>query len=178
MSIKSLTIFCSSSNNLDKKYYDLARKIGIFLAKKSIRIIYGGGNVGLMGQVSLASHENGGDIIGIIPEFLIKKEQLKKITSSNIIVKNMTERKKKLFELGDAFLVLPGGSGTIEEATEVISWRILGLHKKRIIIFNYDNYWDMLIKLYENAKNKNFGDKNLQNICEDIKTYDQFTNLF
>ena len=81
--------------------------------------------------------ENGGEVIGIIPKFLMKKEKINYQITETIIVKNMSERKKKLFNLGDAFLILPGGSGTIEEATEIISWKILGIHKKRYNNFNY-----------------------------------------
>ena len=90
----------------------------------------------------------------------------------------MTDRKKKLYELGDAFLILPGGSGTIEEATEIISWKILGLHNKKIIIFNYKRYWDPLINMYENAKVKKFGNKNLQNICIHVKNMKEFIKIF
>jgi len=90
----------------------------------------------------------------------------------------MSERKKKLFEYGDAFLIMPGGSGTIEEATEVISWKFLNLHNKKIIIFNYENYWNSMIEMYKNAENKKFGNKNLQNICEHVNTFEEFVKLF
>ena len=90
----------------------------------------------------------------------------------------MRERKQKLFELGDAFLILPGGSGTIEEATKIISWEYLGLHNKPIIIFNFENYWDSMIQMYDNAKKNKFGDKNLQSIFKIVKTFEEFSNLF
>jgi hypothetical protein len=80
--------------------------------------------------------------------------------------------------MGDAYLILPGGSGTIEEATEVISWKILGIHNKQIIVFNFNNFWDPLIKMYEKAKIKKFGNKNLQNICIHIKTIEEFIKYF
>jgi len=178
MDIKSLTIYCSSSNLLKKKYYNLSRKIGQFLAEKRISIIYGGGKVGMMGKLSKSSMDFGGEVIGIIPEFLDSKEIIDTNISKTIIVKDMSQRKKKLFKLGDAFLILPGGSGTIEEATEIISWKILGLHNKRIIIFNYDNFWNSLINMYDHVKNNNFGNKNLQNICEHINTFKEFTKKF
>ena len=178
MSIKSLTIFCSSSNKLSKNYNNLAVKIGNFLAKKSINIIYGGGKVGLMGKISNSSYKKGGYVVGIIPINLATKEKINYKISKTLIVKNMTIRKKKLYELGDAFLILPGGSGTIEEATEIISWKILGLHNKKIIIFNYKKYWDPLIEMYDNAKLKKFGNKNLQNICIHVKTMQEFIKKF
>ena len=98
--------------------------------------------------------------------------------SKTIVVKTMAQRKKILFEKGDAFLILPGGSGTIEEATEVISWKILGIHKKPIIIFNFENYWNSMIEMYINAKHNNFGHKNLQSIYKIVKTFEEFSLLF
>ena len=178
MDIKSLTIFCSSSDLLNQKYYNLAEQIGEFLGKKKISIIYGGGKVGLMGKISQSAFNSDGKVIGVIPEILVSKEIKNLDITETIVVKDMTERKKKLFELGDAFLILPGGSGTIEEATEVISWSILGIHKKPIIIFNFENYWDPMIEMYNNAKQNKFGNKNLQTLCENVKTFEEFSLLF
>ena len=177
MSIKSLTIYCSSSNNLSKNYYNLAENLGNYLGKNSIKIIYGGGKVGLMGKVASSSYNIGGEVIGIMPKFLAKKEKINKAISQTIIVNTMGERKKLLFEMGDAFLILPGGSGTIEEATEMISWKFLGIHNKEIIIFNYNNFWNPLIKMYSNAKEKKFGNKNLQSIIKHVKTFQEFIKL-
>ena len=178
MDIKSLTIYCSSSNLLDQKYYNLAEQIGKFLSNKKITIIYGGGNIGLMGKHSNAALKKGSNVIGVIPEFLKIGENLNLDISKIIIVKTMSQRKKILFEKGDAFLILPGGSGTIEEATEVISWKILGVHKKPIIIFNFENYWNSMIEMYNNAKKSKFGDKNLQSVCKIVKTFEEFSLLF
>ena len=178
MPIKSLTIYCSSSTKLTKEYYELAKNIGEYLAKNSIKIIYGGGKVGLMGQISKSSTIFGGKVIGIIPKNLVTKEKVNYKITKTIIVMNMSIRKQKLFDMGDAFLILPGGSGTIEEATEVISWKILGIHNKEIIIFNYNNFWDPLIKMYNEAKIKKFGNKNLQNICIHIRTMEEFIKYF
>ena len=178
MDIKSLTIFCSSSDLLNQQYYNLAEQIGEFLGKKKILIIYGGGKVGLMGKISQSAFNSDGKVIGVIPEILVSKEIKNLDITETIVVKDMTERKKKLFELGDAFLILPGGSGTIEEATEVISCSILGIHKKPIIIFNFENYWDPMIEMYNNAKQNKFGNKNLQTLCENVKTFEEFSLLF
>ena len=90
----------------------------------------------------------------------------------------MTQRKKILFEKGDAYLILPGGSGTIEEATEIISWKILGIHQKPIIIFNFENYWNSMIEMYQNAKKNKFGQKDLQSKCQIVKTFEEFSLLF
>ena len=178
MDIKSLTIYCSSSNLLDQKYYDLAGQIGKFLSNKNISIIYGGGKVGMMGKISHSAMNSHGKVIGIIPKFLNSKEIIDYNVSETIIVKDMKERKEKLFELGNAFLILPGGAGTIEEGTEVISWLNLELHNKPIIIFNFENYWDSMIQMYDHTVKNRFGDKNLQSMCKIIKTFDEFSNLF
>ena len=178
MKIKSLTIYCSSSNSIHKEFYDLTKEIGVFLGNSKITLVYGGGNNGLMGTLSNSALKVGANVIGIIPEFLKKEENLNQDISKTIIVKNMTQRKKILFEKGDAFLILPGGSGTIEEATEVISWKILGIHNKPIIIFNFENYWSSMFEMYNNAKKNKFGDKNLQSVCKTINTFEEFSALF
>ncbi|MDC0195034.1 TIGR00730 family Rossman fold protein [Alphaproteobacteria bacterium] len=178
MKIKSLTIYCSSSEKLHNDYYVLAENIGLFLASKSVKIIFGGGKTGLMGKVSKSAFLSGAEVIGIIPGFLSTKEKINNQTTKTIIVNDMTERKRKLYEYADTFLILPGGSGTFEEATEIISWKFLGLHDKNIIIFNFRGYWDNFIKLYDEAKEKKFGNKNLQSICHNVTTLDQFINLF
>ena len=178
MDIKSLTIYCSSSNNLDPKFYDLGEAIGDFLGQNRITIIYGGGNIGLMGKLSNVALQKGSNVIGVIPEFLKIGENINLDISKTIIVKTMSQRKKILFEKGDAFLILPGGSGTIEEATEVISWKILGVHKKPIIIFNFENYWNSMIEMYHNSKKNKFGDKNLQSFCKIVKNFQEFKLLF
>ena len=177
MKIKSLTIYCSHSNNLDQEYYDLAKEIGLFLGKNKISLVYGGGNTGLMREVSNAAMRKGSTVIGIIPEFLKKNENINYSISKIIVVKTMAERKKLLFDKGNAFLILPGGSGTIEEATEIISWSFLGLHSKPIILFNYKNYWQSLLDLYDVALKLNFGNKDLQSICINISTLKEFKSL-
>ena len=149
---------------------------GIFGIRGTIKT--GGGNTGLMGKISNAALNKGSTVIGIIPEFLKKEENINYNISKIIIVQSMSERKKILFDKGDAFLILPGGSGTIEEATEVISWKFLGLHSKPIIIFNFKNYWTPLIDLYSNTKKLNFTNKNIQSITTNIKTLTEFKTLF
>ena len=178
MNIKSLTIYCSSSELLDHKYYDLAEQIAKFLSLKKITIIYGGGKVGMMGRISKTAINCGGEVVGIIPEFLSNKEIIDSNITKSIVVKNMSERKKKLFNKGDGFLILPGGSGTIEEATEIISWLCLRIHNKPIILFNFENYWDPIIHMYDKAKKNKFGDKNLQSLCKTVSTFEEFSLLF
>ena len=169
MKIKSLTIYCSASQKIDKKFFKLARKTAEIISNYKIKVVYGGGNVGLMGEIANTLVDLNKEIIGIIPEFLVKKEKLNFKIKKLKVVNDMTKRKEQLFKLGDAFLVLPGGTGTLEEVIEVLSWKILKLHNKPIIILNFENYWSPLLKQFEKIIKIKFGNKNLQNQYQVIK---------
>ena len=169
MKIKSLTIYCSASQKIDKKFFKLAKITAEIISKYKIRVVYGGGNVGLMGVIANTLVGLDKDIVGIIPKFLINKEKLNLKLKNLRVVNSMANRKEQLFKLGDAFLILPGGTGTIEEVTEVLSWKILKLHNKPIIFLNFENYWSPLIKQFEKIIKNKFGNKNLQNQYQVIK---------
>tara|TARA_Y100000996_G_scaffold261501_1_gene205778 strand:- start:146 stop:697 length:552 start_codon:yes stop_codon:yes gene_type:complete len=177
MKIKSLTIYCSSSQKLNKKFYKMARETAEIISNYKIKVIYGGGNIGLMGEIARTLISLNNEVIGIIPKFLIKKEKLNLKLTSLKIVSNMSKRKEKLFKLGDAFLILPGGTGTLEEVVEVLSWKILKLHNKPIIFLNFDNYWSPLIKQFEKIIENKFGNKNLQNQFQVIKNPKQLNKI-
>ena len=177
MKIKSLTIYCSSSQKIEKKFYKMAREIAEIISKYKIKVIYGGGNVGLMGEIARTLIRLKTEVIGIIPKFLIKDEQANiKITHLKIVT-NMSKRKENLFKLGDAFLILPGGTGTLEEVIEVLSWKNLKLHNKPIIFFNFDNYWSPLIKQIDQIVENKFGNKNLQNKFQVIRSTKEFNKI-
>ena len=177
MKIKSLTIYCSSSQKIDKKFYKMAKEIAEIISKYKIKVIYGGGNLGLMGEISRTLIKLKTEVIGIMPKFLIKNEEANiKITHIKI-VPNMTKRKENLFKLGDAFLILPGGTGTLEEVIEVLSWKNLKLHNKPIIFFNFDNYWSPLIKQFDKITKNKFGNKNLQNKFQVIRSTKDFNKI-
>ena len=169
MKIKSLTIYCSASQKIDKKFFKLAMETAEIISNYKIRVVYGGGNVGLMGEIANTLVSLDKNIVGIIPKFLINKEKLNLKLKNLRVVNNMTTRKEQLFKLGDAFLILPGGTGTLEEAAEVLSWKILKLHNKPIIFLNFENYWSPLIKQFEKMIKNKFGNKNLQNQYQVIK---------
>ena len=170
MKLKSLTIYCSASQKIDKKFFKLARETAETISKYKINVVYGGGNVGLMGEIAKTLIKLDREIIGIIPKFLISKEKSNLKLKDLKVVNNMNERKECLFKMGDAFLILPGGTGTLEEITEVLSWKVLKLHKKPIIFFNFENYWSPLIKQFEKMIKNKFGNKNLQNHFQIIKS--------
>ena len=177
MNIKSLTIYCSASQKIDKKFFKLARETAEIISNYKIRVVYGGGNVGLMGEIANTLVDLNKEIIGIIPKFLVKKEKLNFKIKKLKVVNDMTKRKEQLFKLGDAFLVLPGGTGTLEEVIEVLSWKMLKLHNKPIIILNFENYWSPLLKQFENIIDNRFGNKNLQNQFQVIKKPNQLNRI-
>ncbi|NTU97366.1 MAG: TIGR00730 family Rossman fold protein, partial [Chlorobiaceae bacterium] len=128
--ISSITVYCSSSNRAPREYFDAAELLGSELAERKITIVYGGGRVGLMGCIADAAMRKGGTVKGIIPRFLEQRELAHTGISELHVVETMHERKMKLAEWGDAFLILPGGFGTIDELMEAITWKHLGHHKK------------------------------------------------
>jgi hypothetical protein len=159
--MKSIAVYCSSSNKINDEYKDEARKIGSLLAQKKIKIIYGGGNMGLMGILSNSALDSGGDVYGVITNHLLDMEKRNESLNNFKIVDSMHDRKMEMYNNADAFLILPGGIGTLEEFFEVYSWKQLHLHNKPIFIYNYKNFWDDLIHLVENLIKKNFADENM-----------------
>ena len=129
-------------------FADVARELGERLAHENLRLVYGGGGVGLMGTTARAAHEAGGRVLGIMPDFLRAKERLLDDVET-IVVETMHERKAMMYDASEAFVVLPGGIGTLEEAIELMSWRRLNLHLKPIWFVNVDGFWDALIELFQ-----------------------------
>ena len=154
--MKSIAVYCGSSNKVSKKYRDEAIKVGEYLANNNFKIVYGGGNMGLMGDIANSAIDKGGDVFGIITEHLIGIEKKNESLNNLKVVTSMHERKIEMYNRADMFLIFPGGIGTLEEFFEVYSWKQLGLHSKEIIIYNYDDYWNELIMLIDNLINQNF----------------------
>jgi uncharacterized protein (TIGR00730 family) len=141
----NVCVFCGSSTGINPAYAEAARSLGALLARNKMRLIYGGGNVGLMGIVADAVMAGGGEVIGIIPDFLLKREVGHRGITRLEVVETMHERKKRMADLADAFIALPGGWGTMEELTEVLTWRQLGLIKQPVGIINVNNFFDPLL---------------------------------
>ena len=148
--IRSVCVYCGASERIDQRYKDIAIELGQALAKADITLVFGGGRVGLMGVISTACLQAGGRVIGIMPDFLYEREGTHENLTELHIVKTMHERKQKMFEYADAFVILPGGFGTLDEAFEIITWQQVGLHNKPIIWFNAFNYWLNLLNLQIN----------------------------
>lgn len=145
--LSSLCVYCGSSNDGPGSHRAAAVALGRMMAERGIRLIYGGGGVGVMGAIADAVMEAGGEVTGIIPNFLMHQEVGNRKITSLEVVENMHERKSRMAELSDGFLILPGGLGTLEEFFEILTWRKLGLHDKPIGILNIDGYWDRLREL-------------------------------
>ncbi|MEY4565713.1 MAG: hypothetical protein RLY14_683 [Planctomycetota bacterium] len=154
--MKSVCVFCGSSSGSKAIYREVAAAMGQAIAKRGMRLIYGAGNIGLMGIVADAAIKAGGEVIGVIPQFLVDKEVAHFGLTEMIIVNSMHERKARMADLADAFVALPGGFGTFEELCEVLTWSQLGLHNKPCGILNVANYYDPLLALFDHAVTERF----------------------
>ncbi|RYE21851.1 MAG: TIGR00730 family Rossman fold protein [Sphingobacteriales bacterium] len=156
MLMNSVTVFCGSSEGYDPVHRETAYELGVKLAERKIRMVYGGAKVGLMGVVADAILENGGEVIGVIPEFLKTVEIAHEGLTELITVGTMHERKLKMNELCDGVITLPGGFGTLEEMFEMLTWGQLGLHSKPIGLLNINGYYDALAALCTNMVSEGF----------------------
>ena len=148
--LNSVCVFFGSSDAARPGYLADAARLGKALAKAKIRLIYGGGGVGLMGACARAAHEAGGQVMGVIPDFLTARERAYDAVDT-VVVASMHERKKLMFESADAFAVLPGGVGTLEEVVEILSWRRLDLHAKPVVFHNPEGFWRPLFDLFRHT---------------------------
>jgi uncharacterized protein (TIGR00730 family) len=152
----SVTVYCASSRKVDKKYFDATVALADQLLRKNAHVIYGGGAVGLMGTLADRYIEKGGEITGIIPEFMVKVEWAHPEISDMHIVRDMHERKKKLIEETDAVIALPGGTGTLEELSEVMTLKRLGKFPKPIIMLNTDGFYNPLNEFLTKMADEHF----------------------
>ncbi len=148
--VDSVCVYCGSSDDADPKFLDAARALGEALAHARMTLVYGGGGVGLMGACARAAHEAGGEVLGVIPDFLVGRERALE-TVETVVVYSMHERKMMMFDRSDAFIALPGGIGTLEEIVELLSWQRLGLHDKPVVFYNPRGFWDPLFDLFRHT---------------------------
>jgi uncharacterized protein (TIGR00730 family) len=150
--IQKICVYCGSSPGTDPAFVEGARAFGEIMAKNGIGLVYGGGAIGIMGTIAYSVLDNGGQVTGIIPEFLMNRERALRGTHELIVTQDMHERKRKMFEMADAFVTLPGGIGTLEEVVEQMTWAQLGRHKKPILLANINKFWDPLCALLDHMK--------------------------
>jgi uncharacterized protein (TIGR00730 family) len=147
--IRRVCVYCGSSAGTDPAYVAAATRLGEILAATGIGLVYGGGSAGLMGALATSMQARGGDIVGVIPEFLAEKERLFRGATEIVVTQGMHDRKQTMFERSDAFVALPGGIGTLEELVEQLTWAQLGRHRKPILIANLNGFWNGLLALFE-----------------------------
>jgi len=189
--MKNICVFCGSSAGNQPPFISAAQELGALIAKNNCRLVYGGGNIGLMGAVADSVMAHGGEVIGVIPEFLLDQEVGHKGLTELIVVDSMHTRKHKMASLADAFIAMPGGFGTLEELAEIITWVQLALVKSPVGLLNVAHYYDHLLKQFDvmrdrgftSAKNRSiittheYPEKLLNALLEQIKNGKQASDL-
>ncbi|MEM1371854.1 MAG: TIGR00730 family Rossman fold protein [Pseudomonadota bacterium] len=160
-SIKRVCVYCGSGHGTNPAYTQAAVTIGRDLAKAGMGLVYGGGSLGLMGEVAQAALDAGGEVIGIIPKFLTQHEKMLRGADDVIVTENMHERKMLMYEKSDAFIALPGGIGTLEELVEQLTWSQLGRHGKPVIVVNTNAFWQPFLALLDHMRAQQFIRKDL-----------------
>ncbi|MDO8398508.1 MAG: TIGR00730 family Rossman fold protein [Bradyrhizobium sp.] len=160
--IKTVCVYCGSGPGTNPRFVEAAIAFGKTLAEDGIRLVYGGGSIGLMGAVAKSVLDHGGAVTGIIPEFLTARENALKRVQELIVTPDMHERKRLMFEHSDAFVALPGGIGTLEELVEQLTWQQLGRHTKPVLLANIDGFWEPLLALLAHMRETEFIRPSLQ----------------
>jgi uncharacterized protein (TIGR00730 family) len=154
--VHNICVYCGSGVGKSPAYRAAARTLGKALAEQKIGLIYGGGDLGLMGDIAHTTLDHGGHVTGIIPRFLTRKEQMLRDVDELIVTQDMHERKRLMFERSDGFVALPGGIGTLEELVEQLTWVQLGRHTKPVIIANIEGFWDPFLNVLTHMKADGF----------------------
>jgi uncharacterized protein (TIGR00730 family) len=154
--IRSVCVYCGSGPGANPRFVEAAKSFGKLLADNSIRLVYGGGSIGLMGALAQSVLNHGGEVTGVIPEFLVARERAMAEAHELIVTPDMHARKQIMFDRADAFVALPGGVGTLEELVEQLTWAQLGRHKKPILLANIDGFWEPFLKLIEHMRDMAF----------------------
>lgn len=170
--IKSICVFCGASNNVASHYFDEGRVFGHLLAEKNIRLVYGGADCGIMGAIANGVLEKNGDVTGVFPRVLDGLEEAHKHISEIIIVDDMHTRKMTMFDRADAFVVFPGGFGTMDETFEVITWRQLHTHYKPIVMYNYKHYWDHWVDFTDHIIRSGFASEYTRSLYDVVESID------
>lgn len=164
MNIKSVCVFCGARSGKNPAYEQAAHDLGREIAANGWRLVFGAGDVGIMGATAKATKDHGGKTFGVIPQHLLGFETNKAETGNNIITDDMHSRKKLMFVNSDAVVVLPGGAGSLDEFFEVLTWAQLKLHNRPIILANIDGYWDPLVALVDHVVDQGFADASLKTL--------------
>ncbi|SFU16605.1 LOG family protein [Sedimentitalea nanhaiensis] len=170
MTVKSICVYCGSRAGANPVYAEDARALGWEIARQGWRLVYGAGDVGLMGEVARAAQGADGDTFGVIPRHLVDREVGKTDLTRYVVTETMHERKKVMIMNADAVVVLPGGAGSLDELFEALTWRQLGLHDKPILVLNSDGYWSPLKALIDHVIDQGFADASLGEFVTWVET--------
>jgi uncharacterized protein (TIGR00730 family) len=154
--MKSVAVFCGSSPTVSEKYLQFGRELGIFLAQQNYRLVYGGAKIGVMGATADGCLQNGGQVLGVIPKLLSAKEVIHPKVQEMTVVNDMHQRKQKMYEESQAFVILPGGWGTLDEFMEIATWSQLGYHAKPILIANVEGFYAPLKDFFQQLVREKF----------------------
>jgi len=176
MTKRSICVYCGSREGEKAAYKTAATALGAALANEGWRLVYGAGDIGLMGAVARSAQTAGGETFGVIPTHLLKKEVGKVDLTEFIVTENMHERKKVMFMNAQAIIVLPGGAGSLDEFFEVLTWAQLELHSKPIVLLNVENYWTPLIALMDHIIAEGFADPSLKTLFTVCTSVDETTD--
>ena len=154
--LKTICVYCGSGVGTNPAHAEAAKILGRAMAEAGVGLIYGGGSIGLMGIIARATLDAGGEVTGIIPRFLERREVLMPDLTETVVTEDMHERKMTMFERADAFVALPGGVGTLEELVEQMTWAQLGQHEKPVLLANIDGFWDAFIKLLDQMRREHY----------------------
>ena len=177
MQIRSVCVLCGSHDGADAAYRDSALRLGRLIVENGMRLLYGGGSVGLMGAVATGVMAAGGEVIGVIPEFLIRAEVGNTHVSELIVTESMHDRKRRMFEMSDAFLVLPGGLGTLDETFEILTWKQLRLHSSPIIVIDVAGYWAPLSAMLDATVRAGFADPSVLDLVQVVASPEDAMSL-
>ncbi len=177
MQKRSICVFCGASDGIDPAYGQAASTLGTLIAEQNMRLVYGAGDVGLMGQVARAAQSKGGSTFGVIPQHLVNWEVGKTELTSYIVTETMHERKKVMFMNADAIAVLPGGAGSLDEFFEVLTWAQLELHAKPIVLININGFWDPLLALLDHVIAQGFAKDTVKSLFKTAKSPNEAIKL-
>ena len=175
--LRSVCVFCGSRPGLRPEYADEARALGALIAAEGWRLVYGAGDVGLMGEVARSAQGAGARTLGVIPTHLLAREQGRRDLTTLVITEDMHERKKVMFMNSDAIVVLPGGAGTLDEFFEVLTWRQIGLHRKPIYLLNTRGYWEPLVQLMDHVIGEGFAEISIRSYSIPVDSIEALSPL-
>ncbi len=175
--MEKIGIFCSSSNRLDKFYYDAAERLGRWMGEHGKTLVYGGANCGIMEAVAKAVHETGGHVLGVIPQILIERKRVSSYIDETVITKDLNDRKEQLIERSDIILALPGSVGTLDEVFTVMAANTIGIHDKKVVFWNIDGFWNELYQMFEGLSRRNVVNKPWSDMMVKADTFEEIIEI-